>query len=632
MYKTLSPYIDDSVKERELCVQGFLGTQALVLAPAPIKAPMLVPLAPPHRQLLPVLPHQLPAHRRSMSAFTIVMLKSKLRVMFSWKVRNLQRKQSCQVNNCLLFFHLQLLLLLLLLLLILVLLSLLLPLLLLTAALAPGLTEVLGQVAAGRQEEEEEMQEGATSTFASSKVPSEKLDGGSSSRGGGLSGGRPSGRVRGGSGAAGSRQERPKKVSPPPPPVVAHQRPSQRGVAQNRSTPATMRTPPSHKTLQVGDKKVESSAARKKSVEKRLGVKESQKKPSAADKDRGSGGAVDKKDSRRVAAGGGERRSIATQERRQSKATDRSPALAKTEPNKEKNDNNDKSPIPLGKKQEKKWGGAEEKNGSLGGKSCPRPMVKHSSSVSLVRKKFERKGVESSEGGGTAPSKKHVTQPVPKGAISQNLFLKGDANAKKKAETTSLVGVEDPTKREQEGVEVEVEEEEEEKEGKEKKVEGGKEVEGGGAIPSDTETVPSQHSLVDEWGGSGCVSSWVGEPVAHLSRRQTIPNLNIDDVSPHQQLEGEEEGEQGGSRLNLDVRLEHELPESPAYRSPLLSDSEGEGDHQSSRQHVLEAYVAGSSGEETSLRNKLLSNLVNKRSESDGIVTLDRPRPEPAIR
>ena len=128
------------------------------------------------------------------------------------------------------------------------------------------------------------------------------------------------------------------------------------------------------------------------------------------------------------------------------------------------------------------------------------------------------------------------------------------------------------------------------------------------------------------------MSSWVGEPVAHLSRRQTIPNLNIDDVSPHQQLEGEEEGEQGGSRLNLDVRLEHELPESPAYRSPLLSDSEGEGDHQSSRQHVLEAYVAGSSGEETSLRNKLLSNLVNKRSESDGIVTLDRPRPEPAIR
>ena len=68
MYKTLSPYIDDSVKERELCVQGFLGTQALVSVQAPIKAltkdPMLAPLARPHPQLLPVQQHQLPAHRR----------------------------------------------------------------------------------------------------------------------------------------------------------------------------------------------------------------------------------------------------------------------------------------------------------------------------------------------------------------------------------------------------------------------------------------------------------------------------------------------------------------------------------------------------------------------------------------
>lgn len=74
-----------------------------------------------------------------------------------------------------------------------------------------------------------------------------------------------------------------------------------------------MRNPPtSHKTLQVGDKKVDSAAAaaRKKSVDKRLGVKESQKKPSAADKDRGSavvGGVLDKKDLRRLAVGGTER-------------------------------------------------------------------------------------------------------------------------------------------------------------------------------------------------------------------------------------------------------------------------------------------------------------------------------------
>ena len=72
MDKTLSPYIDDSVKERELCVQGFLGTQALVSVQAPIKAltkdpikaPIKAPLAPPHPQLLPVQQHQLPAHRR----------------------------------------------------------------------------------------------------------------------------------------------------------------------------------------------------------------------------------------------------------------------------------------------------------------------------------------------------------------------------------------------------------------------------------------------------------------------------------------------------------------------------------------------------------------------------------------
>ena len=76
--------------------------------------------------------------------------------------------------------------------------------------------------------------------------------------------------------------------------------------------------------------------------------------------------------------------------------------------------------------------------------------------------------------------------------------------------------------------------------------------------------------------------------------------------------------------------LETELPESPAYRSPLLSDSEPETASGSSRHHVLEAFVGSS--DEPSLRNKLLTNLVNKRSESDGIVCLDRPRPELQVR
>ena len=60
-----------------------------------------------------------------------------------------------------------------------------------------------------------------------------------------------------------------------------------------------------------------------------------------------------------------------------------------------------------------------------------------------------------------------------------------------------------------------------------------------------------------------------------------------------------------------------------------MSDSEPE-DQVSSRHHVLEAFVGGN--EEQSLRNKLLSNLVNKRSESDGIVCLDRPRPILGVR
>ena len=83
----------------------------------------------------------------------------------------------------------------------------------------------------------------------------------------------------------------------------------------------------------------------------------------------------------------------------------------------------------------------------------------------------------------------------------------------------------------------------------------------------------------------------------------------------------------------MHAQLETDLPESPAYRSPLLSDSEPEDQmviSSSTRHHVLEAFVGGN--EEPSLRNKLLSNLVNKRSESDGIVCLDRPRPEITVR
>ena len=78
-------------------------------------------------------------------------------------------------------------------------------------------------------------------------------------------------------------------------------------------------------------------------------------------------------------------------------------------------------------------------------------------------------------------------------------------------------------------------------------------------------------------------------------------------------------------------------------RSPLVSDSEPETEAASppaaatSRNHVLEAFVgatvsaAAQDADSQSLRNKLLTNLVNKRSESDGIV-LERPRPEMVVR
>ena len=356
----------------------------------------------------------------------------------------------------------------------------------------------------------------------------------------------------------------------------------------NRSGPSTMRNPPGQKTLQVGDKKAD-SVVHKKSMEKRLGVKESQKKPSVADKDRGSVGKSDKKEPGSVRAAG-DRKASAGQERKPSqgpvKSSDRnSTGPAKTEGNKEKNDNNNKSQILVAKKGNKK-SLVEERGGSLGRAGTARPGVKHSSSVSLARKKFERK-IESSE---VVPpehvrGKKHATQPVPKGAISQNLFLKGDANAKKKAETSTEEDVEDSMA---EGAQVEVE------------------VVGDSGDASDTETVPSQHSpavrrqsaevaLTESLGADGSGESLVAgsgssgartcPPVAALSRSPTIPNLNIDDVSADrtEEVEDEEEGE----RRHLEVRLEHELPESPAYRSPIMSDSEGEEGteqvHQSSR-------------------------------------------------
>ena len=64
----------------------------------------------------------------------------------------------------------------------------------------------------------------------------------------------------------------------------------------------------------------------------------------------------------------------------------------------------------------------------------PRSIEKAGSSVSLVRKKFESKIESVGEGCEQAAVDKKPSQRMPNVKISQNLFLKGDANAKKKSE------------------------------------------------------------------------------------------------------------------------------------------------------------------------------------------------------
>ena len=289
------------------------------------------------------------------------------------------------------------------------------------------------------------------------------------------------------------------------------------------------------------------------------------------------------------------------------------------------------------------------------GRAHPRTIEKASSSVSLVRKKFERK-IESTEQSSTEIQQqagKKPSQRVPKVKISQNLFLKGDANAKKKCET-------------------EVVDKERANDANNSQQPPKGHSSHNANSRSDTETVSTtdiseDSSCSNPNDPSDSTSSLVPSPdhihdtdIANTDNTQCIihseyqaaadadgspgeaaaagPDLVIDDVSKvDMDMEETDDTEGAGldssnNRLAPNLHLETELPESPCYRSPLLSDSESEADQMtSSRQHVLEAFV-GQSETEPCLRNKLLTNLVNKRSESDGIVCLDRPRPELSVR
>ena len=356
------------------------------------------------------------------------------------------------------------------------------------------------------------------------------------------------------------------------------------------------------------------SGVNKKSSEVRgAGVKESHKKPSSSvDKDRMSrvttslSSAGDKKINVTKVS------SLRKQSSGESKKS--GPGSTKTEANKA-SDTVDNNCVRQSSRAE---------DSSRPGRVHPRTIEKVSSSVSLVRKKFERKiesNSEQSSPGSATPqssSDKKPSHRVPRVKISQNLFVQGDtaaaastatANAKKKSENEDdKLPANDhnnshrtPTSKGHSTVNA-------------KSLES----------VSSLNPAPEQQSLDTSSSSdirlvpssSSTHSPTIIHPDSHVDEFDAdTSNLIIDDEELVETVP------------DTGHRLETELPESPCYRSPLLSDSESE-EQMTSRQQLLEAFV----GEEPSLRNKLLTNLVNKRSESDGIVCLDRPRPEMSVR
>ena len=309
------------------------------------------------------------------------------------------------------------------------------------------------------------------------------------------------------------------------------------------------------------------------------------------------------------------------------------------------------------------------KNSSLEKKPMLHKSIeKTDSSVSLVRKKFEKKYENNEEGTRTADGARKQTEPLPKGKIKQNVFLKEDAQKRRpKSQTLEVRNSPGPSDNSEPLI------------NKDNPSESGmqpqhskndslqmnsKSALGGGPLfSSSADLVPSPEPCEKDL-DLNCQNESVNcnpanptalEPDDSLSGRspplddnedasiqaeecaglvspaQPIPDVNIDDLS-YSATGSDEEEEEDRSLDCLVPGLDGDLPASPGYQSPLLSDSDSEEQQTSSRQHVLEAFAGGSTYEEPTLRNKLLSNLVNKRSESDGIVTMDRPRTEKPVR
>jgi len=414
------------------------------------------------------------------------------------------------------------------------------------------------------------------------------------------------------------------------------------------------------KSVSVDRKIVKKSAAT--GEERKASLHESHKKSTSLVKERGT---TSKKTSVQRAQ---DKKSGTTMARKPSQVP--SPSIeTNTDPAKSKHTSEDTD--SAGAEQKGKITPA--KSGSLASRRAAthKPIKKTDSSVSLVRKKFEKKVDNNAEGAaarGTGDGGRKLTEPLPRVKISQNVFLKEDAEKRKPAAHTQQVSHMQPSSSSQYFQPLINKDSESglhsENDSLQMNSKDGRT--GGPLFSCSADLVPSPepcerdpdlncqnesinciqktsiiHSEADQGGVSNHYEGeeqQEEEEEIHPSH-SPVPGLDLNDDTALDRSSADCEllvAAADKMRLGSVAGMDQELPESPAYRSPLVSDSE-ESDTEpegknSSRQHVLDTF-AGSSYEEPMLRNKLLSNLVNKRSESDGIVTMDqRPKAEMPVR
>ena len=185
------------------------------------------------------------------------------------------------------------------------------------------------------------------------------------------------------------------------------------------------------KSVSVDRKIVKKSAAT--GEERKASLHESHKKSTSLVKERGT---TSKKTSVQRAQ---DKKSGTTMARKPSQVP--SPSIeTNTDPAKSKHTSEDTD--SAGAEQKGKITPA--KSGSLASRRAAthKPIKKTDSSVSLVRKKFEKKVDNNAEGAaarGTGDGGRKLTEPLPRVKISQNVFLKEDAEKRKPAAHTQQV-------------------------------------------------------------------------------------------------------------------------------------------------------------------------------------------------